>query len=118
MSLPDQPLGEVKAAAPSRRAGCVKRGTISLVTRPVSSVISSTTANQRADAVGSVDDDRDDGDAAAKLPEGVAVRGVVAVVAPDPADAGRAVGFGVAQGTDELGVQQSGGSGTVLLDHE
>ena len=46
-------------------------------------------ANHRRDALRRVDDDRHDRDAAAQLPEGVAVRRVVAVVAPDPAQARR-----------------------------
>ena len=43
--------------------------------------------NHWADAVGGVDDDGEDGDATAELPEGVAVGFVVAVVAADAAQA-------------------------------
>ena len=48
------------------------------------------------------------------------MRGVVAVVAPDPADAGRAVGLGVAQGANELGVHRMAGVARLLarVDHE
>ncbi len=60
-------------------------GTISLVTRPDSLVSSSMTPNAVAIRSGRVDHDGDHRHVQAELEDPVAVRGMVAVEAPDPA---------------------------------
>ena len=82
-------------------------GTCSLVTSPVSSVSSSTIGEPARDALGRVDDHRDDRHAPAQLPEAVAVGRVVAVVAPDAAQRRGAGRAGGAQRAHELDVERS-----------
>ena len=79
---------------------------VSQVTSPRSLVSSSMTAYARGDPLGGVDDDRDGGDVPAQLQQPVAVRGVVAVKAPDAAQRGGAAEPGRTKPPDDRAVHR------------
>ncbi len=95
-------------------------GMISLVTSPVWWVSRSTSSNHVAIRSRGVDDHRDDRDAATQLPKRVAVRSVLAVVAPDASKAGRSGGARGAEFPDQLVVQRIAIAGGLFacIDHE
>ncbi len=84
--------------------GVRREGTTSLVISPRSGVSSSRRSNQRRAFGGRVDDDRHRRDAAAKRPQGVAVRSVAAVVAPDAPQRRRPRGAGEPEAPHRLDV--------------
>ena len=97
-----------------------KAGTISLVTRPASDVISSITCHQRCAAPGWSTTREHDWDAPADGEELVAVWCVATRVAPDPSNRGRSQGALETKSVDELDVERMPAVACLLagVDHQ